>query len=108
MTLLVDSSVKVALLLLLALAIARLWRRPPAAARHWVLSVAIGCAAATPLLCLVAPSWTIGLERFAPETRRESHGPAVTTRIITQNVDRIKPPAAAPLRRPGAQNPAPG
>ncbi len=96
MTLLVDSSVKVALLMLLALAIARLWRRPPAAARHWVLSVAIGCAVATPLLCLVAPSWTIGLERLAPETRRESEGPAVTTGIITQNVDRIKPPAAAP------------
>lgn len=100
MMFLADSSAKVALLMLLALAIARLWRRPPAAARHWVLSVAIGCAVATPLVCLVAPSWTIGLERLAPATRRESEGPTVTTRIITQNSDRINQAAAAPADLP--------
>jgi TonB family protein len=100
MMLLADSSAKVALLMLLALAIARLWRRPPAAARHWVLSVAIGCAVFTPLLCLVAPSWTIGLERLAPGTRRQAEGPTVTTGIITQNVDAINQPAAAPADLP--------
>jgi TonB family protein len=91
MMLLVDSGAKVALLLLLALAIARLWRRPAAAVRHWMLSVAIGCAVAMPLASLVAPSWTIGL---APEARRDAEQSTVTTRIITQNQERINPRAA--------------
>jgi len=96
MMLLIDSSAKVAFLMAVALVIARLWRQPAAAARHWLLSVAIACAVATPLLGLVAPAWTIGPERWAPQARRESERPTVTTRIITQNVERINPPAAAP------------
>ena len=89
MMLLIDSSVKVALLIAMALAIGRLWR-PAAAARHWLLTVAIGCAGGAPL----ADAWSRppGQSRCSGWRRRhrmKREGAAVTTTIITQNADRI-------------------
>jgi beta-lactamase regulating signal transducer with metallopeptidase domain len=49
--------VDVTLIVGAALGIAALLRRQPAALRHWLLAAAIACAAATPLVAPIAPSW---------------------------------------------------
>jgi beta-lactamase regulating signal transducer with metallopeptidase domain len=51
--------VKVTVVLTLALAAMPLLRRRSAALRHWVLGVALACAAALPVLTLVAPAWEL-------------------------------------------------
>jgi hypothetical protein len=65
MNLLLDSTVKVSLIVLVALVARALLRRRSAAVRHWVLSVAIACAAAMPLLAMMVPAWHIGLGAFS-------------------------------------------
>ena len=52
MTVLVDMSVKVAVIVLVSLGVAVCLRRRAAAARHWVLAVGIACALAVPGLTL--------------------------------------------------------
>jgi beta-lactamase regulating signal transducer with metallopeptidase domain len=49
--------IKVSCIILVGLIAAALLRRRSAAARHWVLAIAILCAAATPALEFVVPSW---------------------------------------------------
>ncbi len=88
MTPFIDSTVKVALIVLLALAIAFLLRRSAAAVRHWALAVAIACAVATPALRLIVPSWTISLQTVAPSTAPAANTSSVTTAIIAQNPGR--------------------
>ncbi len=56
-SLLFGATVKVSLVLLIALAVVWCLRRRSAAARHWVLSVAIACALVVPLLSALAPTW---------------------------------------------------
>jgi beta-lactamase regulating signal transducer with metallopeptidase domain len=57
MTPLFEVALKVTLILAAALAVAATLRRQSASLRHWVLSVGIASAAATPLLIPIAPSW---------------------------------------------------
>jgi beta-lactamase regulating signal transducer with metallopeptidase domain len=57
MALLLETTVRVSLIIGLALAAAALLRGQSAAVRHWVLAAAIVCAAATPLFTVVVPSW---------------------------------------------------
>lgn len=57
MTPLLDSAIKVSVVLLIALGAVALLRGRSAAARHWVLSVGVLLAAAMPLLAAIAPSW---------------------------------------------------
>ncbi len=52
-----DSTVKVSIVLLIALTATRLLHRRSAALRHWVLAAAVVCAAVLPALERVAPSW---------------------------------------------------
>ena len=59
MSLLIDATIKVSLIVLCALAGTLLLRRRSAATRHWMLAAAIACAAAAPLLQPIAPSWTV-------------------------------------------------
>jgi TonB family protein len=59
MSLLVESTVKMSLIVLMALAATALLRKRPAALRHWILSAAIACAAAVPVMGLVLPSWHV-------------------------------------------------
>jgi len=61
MTLAIDASLKVTLLMVAALGAAFLLRRRSAAVRHWVLAVAMTCAAVTPLFTLFVPAWQIPL-----------------------------------------------
>lgn len=59
MTLLLDVTIKMSVILSFALAAARLLRGQSAAVRHWTLAAAIACAAASPLVALVVPSWQV-------------------------------------------------
>jgi TonB family protein len=58
---------KITAIMVIALAIAALLRRQPAALRHWVLACAVACAAATPVLTLLMPAWPIGLTRITAD-----------------------------------------
>jgi beta-lactamase regulating signal transducer with metallopeptidase domain len=57
--LLVDSTLKVSLIVFVALAGAAMLRRRSAALRHWILAAALLCAAATPALRFVVPAWEV-------------------------------------------------
>jgi TonB family protein len=66
MGLLVDATIKVSLLLTIALAVVAALRTRSAAVRHWVMAVAIGFAAAIPLLGQVVPAWELPLGVASP------------------------------------------
>ncbi len=59
MNLVLDSTIKVSLVLLIGMAIASLLRRRSAAVRHCVLATAIFCATAVPVLELLVPPWRL-------------------------------------------------
>jgi beta-lactamase regulating signal transducer with metallopeptidase domain len=85
MNLLLDSTVKVSVIVLMALVARALLRRRSAAVRHWVLSVAIACAATVPLLAMMVPVWHIGLGTFSPEPpTAQSPSVVSTTTILAQ------------------------
>ncbi len=52
--------IKVSLVVMAGLAVARLLRSQSAALRHWVLWTAIACAAAAPAVQLIVPGWNLG------------------------------------------------
>jgi TonB family protein len=89
MTLLVAAAVKVSLVLVAALAATRLLRRRSAALRHWVLTVALACAAATPVLTSMTPSWRIGIGALSRGARASvSSSVAITTAIAPRPAGR--------------------
>src|SRR5437016_429717 len=55
--LLLNTTIKISLIVMAALAVTSLLRRQSAAVRHFVLAVALACAAATPFVRVVAPAW---------------------------------------------------
>jgi TonB family protein len=55
----VVATIKVSVIVVVALAATRLMRRRSAALRHWILAAAIACAVAAPLLGPVVPSWHV-------------------------------------------------
>jgi len=61
MTLLLDSSLRAAMIIAVALAATSLLRRASAAKRHSLLAAAMLCAALLPLLSVVTPVWTLEL-----------------------------------------------
>jgi TonB family protein len=56
--------IKASAILLIGLLAAALLRRQSAALRHWVLASAIACAAAMPVVQLIAPAWQIPMTAF--------------------------------------------
>src|SRR5688572_19248909 len=68
--LLVNSTIKISLIILLVLAVMRLMRSRSAALRHWMLAVVVGCAAAMPVLDAIRPSstWSMRLTSGADQT----------------------------------------
>src|SRR5260370_35316106 len=82
MSFLLDSTLKVSLIVLVALGARVLLRRRSAAARHWVLAVAIACAAASPLLGLIVPSWRVHLGTFPYASQVERVGSVVSTTTL--------------------------
>lgn len=87
MTLGIALALKVSALILAALGAGACMRTRSAAARHWVLAVAIACALALPLVGFVVPAWPIGAVTAAPPA-----GPSVTETISFE----ITPTAVAP------------
>ena len=61
MTLLLSATVKVSVLVLVALTLATLLRKRSAAVRHWVLATAFVCCLTVPALELLLPSWSVPL-----------------------------------------------
>jgi beta-lactamase regulating signal transducer with metallopeptidase domain len=55
--LLLNTTIKISTIVAAALAATMLLRRQSAAVRHFVLAVALACAAATPILRVVVPAW---------------------------------------------------
>src|SRR5262245_58286159 len=72
MSVLVESAVKVSVILVAGLAVAAALRRHSAAARHWVLTLAILIALGAPALALIVPSWNVQSEWLAPIELRTS------------------------------------
>ncbi len=60
-----DSALKVSVILAGALAASGLLRARSAAVRHWVLAAALGCSVAVPALELFVPAWDLPLSRAA-------------------------------------------
>jgi hypothetical protein len=74
MSLLVESTLKVSLIILVAMAATVLLRSRSAALRHWMLSAALACAAGLPVIQVIGPSWTvrIDLPAVAPPERPDA------------------------------------
>jgi TonB family protein len=62
MSLLIESTVRVSSVLVLALVAAAVLRMRSAALRHWILAAAIAAAVAMPMLRPIAPSWNLPLD----------------------------------------------
>ena len=77
------ATVKVSVIVLVALAATRLMRRRSAALRHWILAAAIACAVAAPLLGPVVPSWHVdfGMASTAAPATAAPETPAVAADI---------------------------
>jgi TonB family protein len=76
MTLLIETTARVTIVILLSLSCAALLRRRAAAVRHWTLAVGLVCAAAMPLLQIVTPAW--GVPRTAVRTLVSTAAATVT------------------------------
>jgi TonB family protein len=95
MTLLLATAIKVSVILVVALATIALLRRRSAALRHWVLTVALACAALTPILNLMTPAWQVGVGPFTSGGRdRPDRFVVATTAIVQEPADRHPGPAA--------------
>jgi TonB family protein len=84
MSLLLESTIKVSLILLLALGLMPLLRGRSASVRHWILSTALLCATTAPVVQLLVPSWhlPIGLT-FGRDVAPESGVARLQTPIAT-------------------------
>jgi TonB family protein len=103
MNLLLDSTLKVSVIVLVALGALVLLRRRSAALRHWVLAVAIACAAAAPLLGLVVPSWPwrLGALPAVWQAERPRVAGAATAHLESIPVDQA--PSVTSVRAPAPQ-----
>ncbi len=99
MSLVVDVTVRMSLIVLVSLGATVALARRSAALRHWVLTVGIACAAATPLLQFVLPSWQVGVTAFSTAAAVEQQAPGVATTTMVR--------AAPSGERHTAQPPAP-
>jgi TonB family protein len=105
MRLLLEITARVSIVMLLALGPRAALRHRSAALRHWVLAVAIACAAATPLAMLVAPAWQIPVGRLVPLIGTVPAGAEVTTSF---EVAGPRPPAAVAAASSAASRPSSG
>jgi len=107
MTVLIETAIKISLVVALGLLAAALLRRGSAAQRHWMLAASMAAALATPLMMGLAPSWSLPVaavdaRRQIPEPQARPRGDArigITTTIPTD------PTATASPQR--ISNPAP-
>jgi TonB family protein len=92
-----DVALKASLVAAAALAVTALLRGRSAAVRHWILTVAVVCVAALPLLTTVAPTWQLPIATSAPP-------PAAGGVSSTVSVTIVPPPANASTRDARHQN----
>ena len=91
MTVLIETAIKISLVVALGLLAAALLRRGSAAQRHWMLAASMAAALATPLMMGLAPSWSLPVaavdaRRQIPEPQARPRGDArigITTTIPT-------------------------
>jgi TonB family protein len=101
MSFLIDTTLRMSLLVLGALGVAALLARGSAALRHWVLAIGIACGAATPLLQLALPTWVVhpvALPGIAPVPPQPAS--AVTAIVVqtgTAGPQDHRPPGPAPV-----------
>ncbi|MBI4266644.1 MAG: TonB family protein [Acidobacteria bacterium] len=69
MSLLLETTIKVSLIVLCVLGATAVLQRQSAAVRHWVLASALVCAAVVPVLGVVVPSWTLPIDMPIPDAR---------------------------------------
>ncbi len=62
MALLLETALKTSIVVVMALAAAALSRRQSAAVRHWILACGVLCAASTPVLGALLPSWHMPID----------------------------------------------
>lgn len=104
MSLVLDSTLKVSLVILAGLAASRLLHRRSAALRHWVLATSLVGAALLPLIEPWLPSWGLPARTLASASARSSAGAraaddARVAVIEIAPVDAAAPRAPAPHRR---------
>ena len=92
--------IKATIVVLMGLAASGVLRRRSAATRHWVLSWALACAAAVPVLEYVAPSWN------APSSLAWLASPVSESRLVFGD-DSGTDPASSRSMGPGPATPAP-
>src|SRR5262245_49539487 len=98
MNLMVETTIKVSSIVLLALAATLVLRRRSAALRHWVLSACLLCAASLPLLQPFGSFWTLPLPVAASVFRAAvEQPPAAVARGPVPDLDRERL-AGAPLQ----------
>ena len=82
---LVDTTLRMSLVILVALGATVALARRSAALRHWVLTVGIACAAVTPLLQFALPSWDLGVAAISSAAPVEQQASSVTTTAVVQD-----------------------
>jgi beta-lactamase regulating signal transducer with metallopeptidase domain len=96
-TSILNTSIKVTLIVLVALGASTLLRRRSAAVRHFVLAAALACAAATPALRLVAPAWQATAGAWLTESGLE----LIDRPLAVFDMTGLPPGAAGPVASPG-------
>src|SRR6185295_13400894 len=89
-------TLKVSLVIVLGLAIARLLAGWSAAVRHWVLSVTMLCALSTPLLERIVPTWGPRPSAFASAADDFIAGTTLQPGTVTERIELIQISGARP------------
>jgi TonB family protein len=106
MELLVESAFKTSIVIAIALAATALSRRQSAAVRHWILACGVLCAASTPVLGVLVPSWHLPIDILSasgwiPSSLEGPHdaAAALSDARVNKSTDRAAPrPEGSPLR----------
>jgi TonB family protein len=87
--------IKISLIILTGLLVTRFMKTASAAARHWVLSAAIACAAAAPVIELVVPAWgeSIAMSTREPSNVRPSAAATAAVQTTWQVTGLPQPPS---------------
>lgn len=104
MTLVLESTVKLSILLLAGLGVVTLLRARAASLRHWVLATAIGAAAVAPALGAFAPSWGANLTRTRSAVEPSAASAPSSTAAATVTFETRTAPAATPIPPPSSKS----
>lgn len=97
----VDATLRVSFVVLIALGLTTVLTRRSAALRHWILAVGIACAAGTPLLQLALPSWRVAPATWVTGATAPQPAAEVTTAVVVrlpQAGERVPQAATRPAR----------